>query len=288
MKKLPCIYLYPGDWLRDDVSGCSLAAQGLWLRMMFLMHDSDRYGYLSKNGVAIPPEHTARRCGIPLEQYTTLLAELDSVGVPSRLDDGTIYSRRMVKDAKLREERSKAGRKGGKATQKFAKAKLQANTKANGQATPEDENEVENTSTRKRRGKGTAKEPGFNAMGIFSARWKNKFGKGYMPLDFDSGQAKQLQKIFLRGRDEDRFAKICDRYLASEIPAIVASQHSLFQFIKNFNRFNIPISAYERQQRENSNEPLLENLPPSLADIDANPEYIEPVENLPFEESEHV
>ena len=41
MAKLPYIQLYPGDWLRDSVAGCSLAAQGLWLRMMFVMHDSE-------------------------------------------------------------------------------------------------------------------------------------------------------------------------------------------------------------------------------------------------------
>lgn len=100
--KLPALMLYPGDWLRDQVSGCSLAAQGLWLRMMFLAHDSERYGYLCQNGVAIPPEHIARRCGTPLEQYASLLTELDRAGIPSRTPEGTIYSRRMVRDAKER------------------------------------------------------------------------------------------------------------------------------------------------------------------------------------------
>lgn len=113
MPKLPAIQFYPGDWLRDDIAGCSLAAQGLWLRMMFLMHDSDRYGYLAKNGVPIPPASAALRCGTNLEQYTTLLAELDLHGVPSRTDDGIIYSRRMVRDAKAREEGKRFGKLGG-------------------------------------------------------------------------------------------------------------------------------------------------------------------------------
>jgi hypothetical protein len=86
------------------VSSCSLAAQGLWLNMMMIAHDSDRYGYLSMNGVAIPPGSIARKCGCTLEQYTTLLAELDSVGVPSRTRDGIIFSRRMVRDAAARKE----------------------------------------------------------------------------------------------------------------------------------------------------------------------------------------
>lgn len=111
--KLPAFQFYPGDWLRDDVSACSLAAQGLWLRMMFVMHDADRYGYLAKNGVPIPPAVVAHRCGATLEQYTSLLAELDAHGVPSRTRDGVIYSRRMVRDAQNREIARKNGAKGG-------------------------------------------------------------------------------------------------------------------------------------------------------------------------------
>jgi len=112
--KLPAIHLYPGDWLRDNISGCSLAAQGLWLRMMFLMHDSDRYGYLSMNGTAIPSESLARRCGCDsLAQYESLLTELTVAGVPERSKEGAIFSRRMVRDDKRRRDGATYGRKGG-------------------------------------------------------------------------------------------------------------------------------------------------------------------------------
>lgn len=101
--KLPAFQFYPGDWLRDPVAGCSLSAQGLWLRMMILAHDSERYGYLSVNGLPIPSEALARRCSCDsLAQYTLLLAELDAANVPSRTPEGIIFSRRMVKDAKTR------------------------------------------------------------------------------------------------------------------------------------------------------------------------------------------
>jgi hypothetical protein len=100
--KLPYFPFYPGDWLRDQVSGCSLAAQGLWLRMLILMHDSENYGYLSLNGVPIPPESIARRCGCPLEQYTTLLQELTVAAVVRVTEHGILYSKRMVVDAKAR------------------------------------------------------------------------------------------------------------------------------------------------------------------------------------------
>lgn len=111
MGKLPAILLYDGDWLKDSISGCSLSAQGLWLRMMFLGHNSERYGYLCQNGTAIPSESIARRCGCTPEQYATLLAELDAAGVPSRTPEGIIFSRRMVRDAQEREAARKRKQK---------------------------------------------------------------------------------------------------------------------------------------------------------------------------------
>lgn len=80
--------------------------------MMFIMHKSGRYGYLIQNGSAMPPESVARRCGCTLEQYETLLEELQRAGVPSLSMESIIYSRRMVKDAgtrsKNRERKSRS------------------------------------------------------------------------------------------------------------------------------------------------------------------------------------
>lgn len=113
-QKLPAIQFYPGDWLKDNVSGCSLQAQGLWLRMLFLAHESDRRGYLSVNGKPMHPEFIARKCGCDsTDQYLTLLNELFDAGVPSQQPDMTIYSRRMVKDEQKRHKCAQAGKKGG-------------------------------------------------------------------------------------------------------------------------------------------------------------------------------
>jgi hypothetical protein len=109
MPKRPSFQFYPGDWVRDSVAGCSLAAQGLWLRIMNVAHDSERYGYLVQNGVAMPPEAIARRCGCSVEQFEELLQELNRAGVPSRTADGIIYSRRMVRDEHLRQVRASGG-----------------------------------------------------------------------------------------------------------------------------------------------------------------------------------
>ena len=101
---LPWLQFYPADWESDSISGCSLAAQGLWLRMMFVMHTSRRYGYLEVEGKSIPDEMMFRRCGcLSVEEYRGLVAELFAAGVPSKTENGVIYSRRMVRDQNERD-----------------------------------------------------------------------------------------------------------------------------------------------------------------------------------------
>lgn len=103
-RSLAWLMFYPSDWLSDSVAGCSLAAQGLWLRMLFVAHNSQRYGYLESEGKAIPDEQLARRCGCAdVEEYRNLLAELFSAGVPARSPEGVIHSRRMVRDQRERD-----------------------------------------------------------------------------------------------------------------------------------------------------------------------------------------
>lgn len=126
-RSLPWLQFYPSDWLSDSVSGCCLAAQGLWLRMLFIAHNSQHYGYLEADGKAIPDEQVARRCGCAsVEEYRNLLAELFSAGVPARTSEGVIYSRRMARD---QEERSAA-------------AERQRKHRSHGSVTPMSQGEV--------------------------------------------------------------------------------------------------------------------------------------------------
>jgi hypothetical protein len=72
--------------------------------MLFVAHNSQHYGYLEADGRAIPDEQLSRRCGCAsVEEYRSLLAELFTAGVPSRTPEGTIYSRRMVRDQEDRD-----------------------------------------------------------------------------------------------------------------------------------------------------------------------------------------
>jgi hypothetical protein len=139
-EKLPAIHLYPGDWLRDSISGCSLAAQGLWLRMMFVAHDAPNYGEMFATDLLGSKASIARRCGCTLDEFELLFEELKTAEVPG-ISDGLVYSRRMVRDASTRAARVKAGRKGGKQTAKQKRSKTQAKHAANTQQNTEIEND---------------------------------------------------------------------------------------------------------------------------------------------------
>lgn len=125
--KLPAIQFYPGDWLQDSVSGCSLAAQGLWLRMLFIMHASPKYGFLVNQNIelALPPSNDdiARRCGTSVNDMLPLVEELRKAGVFSE-ENGIIFSRRLVRDNRLRQIRRECGLKGGNPKLAYPKSKL--------------------------------------------------------------------------------------------------------------------------------------------------------------------
>lgn len=99
-KKLPSFQFYPGDWMKDPaVRCCSLAARGLWIDLLCLMHESPRRGYLQhENGMPVTHEQIARMTGCSSEEASHLLQELESAGVFSCTEHGVIYSRRAVRD----------------------------------------------------------------------------------------------------------------------------------------------------------------------------------------------
>ncbi|MFG1257325.1 hypothetical protein V5F79_08350 [Xanthobacter flavus] len=96
------------DWEADHgLRLCSLAAQGLWMRMLCVCARHDPKGYLAINGHPLTVTDIARLAGVAETEAEILMEELGRNGVFSRNRTGVIYSRRMVKD----EKRSKEGRK---------------------------------------------------------------------------------------------------------------------------------------------------------------------------------
>lgn len=96
------------DWEADQgLRLCSLAAQGLWMRILCVCARHEPKGYLAINGNPLAVDAIARLAGVAETEVETLLAELERNGVFSRNRAGCVYSRRMVRD----EKRSQEGRK---------------------------------------------------------------------------------------------------------------------------------------------------------------------------------
>src|SRR3990167_8252379 len=99
--ELPWLRFYPRDWRGDQaLRVCSLAARGLWIEMLCVMHEAKPYGHLLINGQPVTNPQLAGLCGVSPDQIATLLAELDNEGAYSRTAKGVIFSRRMTRDAK--------------------------------------------------------------------------------------------------------------------------------------------------------------------------------------------
>jgi hypothetical protein len=104
----PWLKFYPRDWRGDQaLRAVSIAARGLWIEMLCIMHEASPYGHLILGGRAVSNDVLARVAGLGVDECGALLAELESAGVLSRTRKGVIYSRRMVKD----NSRAEKGRK---------------------------------------------------------------------------------------------------------------------------------------------------------------------------------
>lgn len=112
--KRPSFQFYPADWRKDaELQSCSIAARGLWVEMLCIMHESSLYGHLAINGKPMTAAQLARLVGESEKTIKALLEELEGAGVFSTSCEGCIFSRRMVKDEEVRNIKAEAG-KGGK------------------------------------------------------------------------------------------------------------------------------------------------------------------------------
>ncbi len=112
------------DWKNDEaLRQVSLAAQGLWMRMLCIMHEAEPYGHLLINGYSPTPTQLARSAGCSPDEAEELLGELEANRVFYRTDEGVIYNRRMVSDRKVHLEAQANGRRGGNPMLKSAAPK---------------------------------------------------------------------------------------------------------------------------------------------------------------------
>lgn len=109
----PWMKFYPSDWRADQALRiCSIAARGLWVELMCIMHEAEPYGHLVVNGVPVTETQIGLLTGIPSVEVGALLTELETAGVFSRNRDGVIYSRRMTRDERKRSDGKKSAKQG--------------------------------------------------------------------------------------------------------------------------------------------------------------------------------
>lgn len=96
MRKNPSTRWFFKDWEDDKaLKACSLAAQGLWMRM--LCQCAENHGFLRIAGKKPSLKVLARRLGIASQTVRKLLAELHEHEVFSVDENGVIYNRRMAR-----------------------------------------------------------------------------------------------------------------------------------------------------------------------------------------------
>jgi hypothetical protein len=123
---------WPQDWQRDPaLRSCGIAARGLWIDMLCIMHEGNPYGHLTIGGKPATVRQIGMVTGCGEKEAGKLIAELEDAGVFSRDDAGTIYSRRMVRDKVASDAGRKNGQSGGNPALKGEKAK-----KVNGGGNP--------------------------------------------------------------------------------------------------------------------------------------------------------
>ena len=112
--KRPSFQFYPSDWLRDTaLRSCSIGARGMWIDMICYMHEGTPYGHLKVGDKVILPINLANMVGATLQDVEGWIEELRQSSVFETLDDGTIFSKRMIRDEILRNKRAEGGKLGG-------------------------------------------------------------------------------------------------------------------------------------------------------------------------------
>jgi hypothetical protein len=174
--KRPAFQFYPADWRKDAaLQSCSLGAQGLWVNLLCIAHECEPYGHLTINGTPMTAAQIGRLVGLSAKEAQALLGELLEAGVASTTEHGVIFSRRMVRDERLRNVRAESGRLGGNPALVGSKVKQVDNQTDNlalkQESTPSSSSSSSssnNTPNPRKRGRATVHEfpPGFEPLWV--------------------------------------------------------------------------------------------------------------------------
>lgn len=138
LRDQPYLPLYIQDYLTDEkLNECSAATQGIYIKLMCLLHKSETYGkillkqkYKQNESMCLNfASQVANHLPFSKLELESAIKELINENV-CYLENEFLCQKRMIKDNDLSLKRSKAGKKGGD-NNKFAKAKVKANIEAN-------------------------------------------------------------------------------------------------------------------------------------------------------------
>ncbi len=138
-KKPEHFWIEPAVLAQRGIDFCSLETKGLWLTVMCLLHASERYGHLTRDGKPVSDEHAARRCGIGVEKWTALRDELLEFGLLKRSADGILFSPELVAQAEWRTGNAKRQKEfqDRKRRERTEKNNGEYNSEYNGYITPD-------------------------------------------------------------------------------------------------------------------------------------------------------
>lgn len=267
--KAPAIQLYTGDWMKDPaLRACGPLARGVWIDCLCLMHESEEKGVLRFNGKPVTNDQIARMIGATPAEVRKAINELEGAGVFSRHEDGAIYSRRMVRDAKLIEQRREWGKLGGEHGTKGREYGAKGGRPPKDKNPPSDSNKgglltpsepppssssstsvkesdtsylppvAENDSSKVSKAKPkTPTGPHQEAIADFCGRWRSKYGEKY---PFNAGKDAEAVKWMRTQVDGDnaKLSAIFARFFDDDDPHHAAgSRHAVASLRLHFARW---------------------------------------------------
>ena len=142
LRDQPYLPLYVQDYLTDEkLSMCSWTSQGVYIKLLCLLHKSDPYGTILLKQNDKPDLNFASNFAskimklLPIERDVLIAAITELVNEKCLTIEGNkLFQKRMVRDNEISLIRSETGKKGGLKTQKIAKAKVKAPAKAKAKA----------------------------------------------------------------------------------------------------------------------------------------------------------
>jgi hypothetical protein len=148
-KDLPAMPLYIGDWKKDPiVQMMSTDDEGIYLRILMLMWESDKRGYLLINGSKVDENTLAEMIHLDNQRLTMWLTKYQNTfHIFGNTPEGVLFSRKHIKLVELSEKRKNAGKQGGNpylVNQNLTKRLT--NDEDTGYSNAEDENENEKKS----------------------------------------------------------------------------------------------------------------------------------------------